>query len=166
MVNVNTAEILGVASGTGESSRSGLLLGGFGAGGGGFGGGSIDMGSSDFRDTILGEATHAATDDLSTELIDNDARIPATERKIKGLIAYVDGSSLILNVGSSHGVSEGMELKVERVKDVVKDPATGKVLRELTEAVGTCQVTSVDEGSSEAVVASGSGFEVGDVVAN
>lgn len=166
IIDVNTAEILGVASGTGESSRSGLLLGGFGAGGGGFGGGSIDMGSSDFRDTILGEATHAAADDLSEELIDNDARIPVLERKVKGLIAYVDGSSLILNVGSNHGVAEGMELRVERVKDVVKDPATGEVLRELTEAVGTCRVTSVDDGSSEAVVVSGSGFAVGDVVAN
>lgn len=166
MVNVNTAEIVAVAEGTGESSRSGLLLGGFGAGGGGFGGGSIDMGSSDFRDTILGEATHAAADDLSVELVENDSRIPVVERKVKGLIAYVDGSSLILNVGSNHGVSEGMELSVERVKDVVKDPATGKVLRELTEAVGICRVTSVDEGSSEAVIVSGSGFAVGDVVAN
>ena len=166
VVNIDTAEILAVAEGKGESSRSGLLLGGAGGGGGGFGGGGIDMGSSDFRETILGEATHAATDALTVDLLTANDRIPAVERVIKGLVAYVDGTLVILNVGADHGVKEGSELKVERVNKVIKDPATGNVLRELTDQVGTLRVTKADGTSSEAVVVSGSGIQVGDVVKN
>ncbi|UCF38329.1 MAG: curli production assembly protein CsgG [Acidobacteriota bacterium] len=165
VIDVNTAEILAVADAKAESSRSGLLLGGFGAGGGGFGGGSIDMGSSDFRETILGEAVHGAAEDLTAELIAADSRIPVTERVISGLIAYADSGLIIVNVGSSHGVTEGMELSVERIVNTIKDPATGKVLRELTDTVARIRVTKVDEGSSEATLVSGSGeIAVGDVV--
>jgi curli biogenesis system outer membrane secretion channel CsgG len=166
VVDIDTAEILAVAEGKGESSRSGLLLGGFGSGGGGFGGGAIDMSSSDFRETILGEATHSAAESLTSDLLTADERIPVKERVIRGLIAYVEGNLVILNVGSSHGVQEGTELNVERVKQTIKDPATGNILRELTDTIGTIRVTKADDGSSEATIISGTGFEVGDVVKN
>jgi hypothetical protein len=48
----------------------------------------------------------------------------------------------------------------------VKDPATGKVLREITAPVGTIRVTQVDEGSAEAAILSGTGIQVEDVVKN
>jgi curli biogenesis system outer membrane secretion channel CsgG len=166
IINVNTGEIVAVADGTGESKRSGLMLGGIGAGGGGIGGGGIDMGSSDFRETILGEAVHAAVDDLSTELLEADAKIPQVERKVEGLVAFVDGGLVIINVGSKNGVESGMELSVERIKTSVKDPATGKVLREITDPIGTIRITQVDEASAEATVVSGNGIQVKDVVKN
>ena len=65
IVDTTTGEILAVAKGRGESSRSGLMLGGYGGGGGGAGAGSIDMSSSDFRETILGEAVELAVQQLS-----------------------------------------------------------------------------------------------------
>lgn len=164
LVDVNTGEIVAVAAGKGESSRKGLLLGGAGGGGGGFGGGGIDMGSSDFRETILGEATYKAVEELAAKLIEAEAKIPEVKREIRGLVAYADADSLILNVGSSHGVKVGDQLAVLRVKQVIKDPATGNVLRELTDSVGQIRVTEVDEASSVATVISGSGFQVGDVV--
>jgi curli biogenesis system outer membrane secretion channel CsgG len=166
VVDVNTGEILAVADGEATSKRSGLLLGGAGGGGGGFGGGSIDMGSSDFRETILGEATHAAVTELSTELIEADPRIPVNAIKIKGQVAYADEGLIILNVGASHGVTAGMELNVERVNKVIKDPASGRVLRELTDQVARIRITSADEGSSEAEIISGGGIQVGDTVRN
>ena len=166
VVNIDTAEILGVAEGKGESSRSGLMLGGGGAGGGGFGAGGIDMSSSDYRETIIGEATHAAAEALTSELISANERIPMREVVVKGLIAYADGGLVIVNVGSNQGVKAGMELKVERIRDVIKDPATGNVLRELTDQVGTIRISKADAGSSEATIVSGSGFQVGDVVKN
>ncbi len=171
IVDINTSEILGVAEGSGESSRKGMLLAGSGGGGGSAGGGSFDMGSSNFRDTILGEAVHAAAEQLSQGLIDSSGRIPVTEVtkrtvSIKGLVAFAQDSLVVLNVGSDHGVSPGMELSVERITQVIKDPATGNVLRELTEKVGTIKVTKVDAGSAEATAISGSGFLVGDVVRN
>lgn len=164
VIDVDTGEILAVGAGIGESSRSGLLLAGFGGGRGGFGGGGIDMRSRDFRDSIIGEATYESVEKLSLELIDARPRIRAREVEVRGLVAHVSGTSLILNVGSGVGVEVGARLNVLRVTQTVTDPATGRVLRELTEPVGQIQVTEVDDRSSVGVVVSGSGFRVGDVV--
>ena len=67
MIDSSTGEIMASAKGDGVSSRSGLLLGGGGAGGGGAGGGGFSMGSSDYRDTILGEATEMAVKQVVDE---------------------------------------------------------------------------------------------------
>lgn len=67
MIDTSTGEIMVAARGQAESSRSGLLLGGGGGKWGGAGAGEISMGSSDFRETILGEATEKAV----TQVIEN-----------------------------------------------------------------------------------------------
>lgn len=164
LVDVNTGEILAVGTGKGVSQRSGLLLSGAGAGGGGFGGGGIDMGSSDFQETILGEATRAAVEQLSAQLIAQAGKVQASTMTIEGLIADVSGDSIVINVGKNAGVAVGMKLAVERVGREIKDPATGKVLRRMTTAVGEIEVTEVDDVSAVARVISGEGFKVGDVV--
>lgn len=69
IIDTTTGEILASAKGEGVSSRSGLLLGGGGGGWGGAGLGEIDMGSSDFRETILGEATEKAVKDVVAKLV-------------------------------------------------------------------------------------------------
>ena len=166
IIDTNTGEILASKTGKGESQRSGLMLGGMGAGGGGFGAGGISMGSSDFRETILGEAVHAAVDDLAKQLIEENGKLPTVEYVIRGMIADVEGSSLILNVGSGAGLKAGDTLKILRVKRTVKDPATGKVLREITTSLGEARIDEVDEGSSMATVISGSDVKVGDLVRN
>lgn len=164
LVDVNTGEILAVATGKGESSRSGLLLGGGGAGGGGFGAGGIDMGSSNFQETIIGEATRQAVQGAAKELISASGKVSTTKVEIRGMVADVDGKNVILNVGSSQGVKVGDHLKILRVTRTVKDPATGKVLREITESVAELEVTQTDEGSSVAKVISGASTKVGDLV--
>jgi curli biogenesis system outer membrane secretion channel CsgG len=166
LIDVNTAEILGVAEGKGESSRSGLMLGGLAGGRGGFGAGEIDMGAGNFRDTILGEATYEAVEKLSQELTGSSARVPTRQLEIRGLVAHVDGGMVVLNVGSGQGVKVGDRLRVLRVTSTVKDPATGRVLRELTSEVAQVQVAETDEGSSVASVVSGSEVQVGDLVRN
>ncbi len=142
------------------------MLGGGGAGGGGFGAGGISMTSSDFRETIIGEATEAAVKDLSAKLIADHKKLPDVEYVIRGMVADVEGSSLILNIGSGAGLKAGDTLKILRVKRTVKDPATGKVLREITTSLGEARIDEVDEGSSMATVVSGSGVKVGDLVRN
>jgi curli biogenesis system outer membrane secretion channel CsgG len=166
LVDVNTGEVLAVASGKGTSKRSGLLLGGAGGGGGGYGAGGIDMGSSNFQDTILGEATRDAVADLTAQLIGQAGKVEVTTIAIEGLVADATGNTIIVNVGKSAGVTVGMKLAVERVAREVKDPASGKVLRKITSPVGEIEVTEVDEGSAVAKVLSGQGFKVGDVVKN
>ncbi len=164
LIDVNTGEILAVAAGTGESARSGLLLGGFGGGRGGFGAGEIDMSSSDFRETILGEAVSAAVTNLATEVHGAEPKIPRVLREIRGLVADVEGTLVILNVGRGDGVQVGDTFSVHQVIRSVKDPATGEVLREITREVGRLRVDEVDERSAVGTLLSGTGIEIGDPV--
>ncbi len=75
LVNVETGEILAVATGNGESKRSGTSLLGAGGSGGSAGGGAIDMRSTNFANTILGEATRHAVGELAKQLTANASRI-------------------------------------------------------------------------------------------
>src|SRR5271155_2657644 len=68
IVDIDTAEILGVAEGHGESSRSSTSLLGGGGNWHGFGGGNVDFGDSDFQQTILGEAVKASVEQMSAGL--------------------------------------------------------------------------------------------------
>jgi len=74
IIDTTTGEIMASAKGEGTSKRSGLLLAG--AGGGAAGGlGQIHFGSSEFRDTILGEATDVAVKQTAAKLIAAKSRL-------------------------------------------------------------------------------------------
>ena len=75
IIDITTAEIMVSAKGDGTSKRSGLLLGGGGGGGGGGGFGGVSFGSSDFRDTILGEATEMAVKATTAKLVAAKSRL-------------------------------------------------------------------------------------------
>lgn len=160
MVNTETAEIMAVASGKGQSSRGGVnLLGGAGGNVGG-----IDMGSSNFQQTIIGEATRQAVDDLTRQLVAQADKVEGTKIEIHGLVADVTENVLVLNVGKNQGLKVGDVIAVERVLKTVKDPATGQVLRTITERIGTAKITSVDDGSSMAEFHGVGKARVGDAV--
>jgi curli biogenesis system outer membrane secretion channel CsgG len=69
IIDTSTSEIMLSAKGEGVSKRSGLMLGGGGAGGGGGGFGGFQMGSSNFRETVIGEATELAVKQLVTNMV-------------------------------------------------------------------------------------------------
>ena len=148
VIDTTTGEILAVATGKGESKRESFTGFGGGGGRGGFGAAGIDMSSSNFQNTIIGEATRKCIEALSLDLIKNEGKIQRITVKILGRIADVDKKTLILNIGKDQGVSAGDVLSVERVVREVKDPDSGKVLREVTEIVGTVTITEVDAKSS------------------
>ena len=75
IIDTTTGEIMASAKGDGISKRSGLLLGGGGAGSGGGGAGGFSMTSSDYRDTILGEATEAAVKQVVDKLVAQKSRL-------------------------------------------------------------------------------------------
>ncbi len=75
VIDTATGEIMASAKGEGESKRTGLMLGGGGAGTGGGGFGGVTMGSSDFRETVLGEATEAAVKMVVEKLVAAKGRI-------------------------------------------------------------------------------------------
>jgi curli biogenesis system outer membrane secretion channel CsgG len=164
MIDTTTAEILAVASGKGESQRSGTSLLGAGGGGGTAAGGKIDMKSSNFGSTILGEAVTAAVGQLSMQLDQSASKLPTVKVNVQGLVADATGGVLILNVGSRSGIKVGDRLDVSRKIRDIKDPATGKVLRSLEDHLGTVVITEVDEQSSVGRYSGSAPAKVGDVV--
>ena len=69
IIDTTTGEIMASAKGEGTSSRSGMLLGAGGGGGGGGASGGISMGSSDYKESILGEATEVAVLQVVAKLV-------------------------------------------------------------------------------------------------
>jgi len=163
LIDVDTGEILAVADGKGESKRESTSLLGGGGSWHGFGAGGVDFGSSDFQETIIGEAVKLAVEQLSTNVITAKDKLQVRTVVVEGLVAAVEGDSVILNVGAKAGLKVGDQLSIERVSKEIKDPATGKVIRRMSSKIGVIQVTEVDEVSAVAKIISGSGLKVGDL---
>lgn len=166
VIDTTTAEILAVASGKGESKRSGTTLLGGGGGGGGYGAGAVDMSSTNFAATLIGEAVNKAVDEIAEQLDAQADKLPARKVKIEGLVADVAGDTLILNVGTKAGVKVGDTLEIRRLVREVKDPATGRVIRKITQKVGEVTITEADEISSVGTFTGAATPEVGDAVTN
>lgn len=166
LVNVETGEILAVATGNGESKRSGTSLLGAGGSGGGAGGGAMDMRSTNFASTILGEATRNAVTQLATQLTANSSRIESKARPIEGLVADVTGDTVVINVGTRAGVKPGMTLSVRRMSREIKDPASGRVIRRMEDTLGTLTITEADEESAVGTFSGATPPKVGDTVRN
>lgn len=168
IIDTATTEILGVAEGQGESKRSGASL--WGGGGSGWSGGSggFDFGSDGFASSIAGEATHAAVDQLAAQIIGLSAKIPDNQSiastDVRGKVADVSGDQVIINVGKVNGLQAGDSMQVERPYKTIKDPETGKVLKELTATVGVITLKQVDNDNATGSVVRGSGMKVGDSV--
>src|SRR5712692_8812921 len=168
MVSTETAEVLGVAHGKGESTRGGTSLIGAGGGSAG-GGGAYDMTSKNFGSTILGEATNQAVKVAAQQLDQNVSRISAMTAKpvsIDGMVADASGNTLILNVGRKTGLKVGDRLEVRRKVREIKDPASGKVLRSIEDKVGEVVITEVDDTSSTGTYTGSSPAQVKDTVRN
>lgn len=164
LVNVDTGEIMAVAEGQGTSSRSSTSMNGGGGSWHGFGAGHADFGASDFQNTIIGEATKNAVDDLTKSLVGDVGKVGVRTITVEGLVAAVDGGQIILNVGGRAGVKVGDQLSVMRVTKEIKDPATGAVIRRLTTNIGVVKATDVDDASAVCSPVSGTDFKVGDAV--
>jgi curli biogenesis system outer membrane secretion channel CsgG len=162
IVDIDTAEILAVAEGKGESKRTSTSMLGGGGGWGGFGAGAVNFGSSDFQNTIIGEATKAATEALSTEVISGNTKLTVRTVVVEGMVAAADGGQIVLNVGGRAGIKVGDRMNIERISREIKDPETGKVIRRMTSSVGVIKIVDVDDQSAVGTVVSGTGFKVGD----
>jgi curli biogenesis system outer membrane secretion channel CsgG len=168
MINTSTAEILASVTAKGDSTRTGTGI--IGAGGSKLGteaGGAIDMRSTNFANTILGEAVTKTVTDLARQLEGKAGALPTTTIQISGLVADVspDGT-VIVNVGSKGGVKVGDRLDIKRMVREVRDPASGKVIRRVEDAVGSITITEVDEQSAVGKFAGPAPAKVGDSVSN
>jgi hypothetical protein len=152
--------------GKGQSMRGGTSLLGAGAGGGSGGGAGLDMSSSNFGATILGEAVHAAVDDVGKQLDAKASILPARVITIDGLVADASGDSIIINVGKRSGVNVGDRLEVRRKIREIKDPSSGKVIKRVEDKIGEMVVTEVDDGSATGKFTGSGAAKVGDAVRN
>jgi curli biogenesis system outer membrane secretion channel CsgG len=162
MVDTTTAEILAAATGNGESTRKGTSLVGAGGGGGNAAGAGYDMTSKNFGETILGEAVHQAVTNMATQLDQKADTLPTRKAVFSGLVADVTGNTLILNIGRNSGVQVGDAVEISRPVRTVKDPATGKVIKTVTDKMGTATITEVDSDSATANYSGSAPAKVGD----
>jgi curli biogenesis system outer membrane secretion channel CsgG len=157
VVNTTTGEILFTAEGKGKDNQSDVqVLTGLGAGGS----------STDNSSKLLTLATEKAVDKVVRQFNSksNDlASLPVALPSVSATVADISGNTVILNKGTSDGYATGLKLSIERVSRTVKDPYTGKVIRNITEPVGVIQLTEVDGTSSVGKIISGAAFKIGDV---
>jgi hypothetical protein len=166
MVSVDTGEILNVASGKGESTRTGTSLLGSGGTAAAAAGAALDMTSANFANTVLGEAVNAATGMLANELNAGASHIPVKQLTIEALVADVSGETLIINAGTRAGVKVGNVFQVRRIGREIRDPASGKVIRRVEENLGELTITEADETSAVGKYTGSGEVKVGDSVRN
>jgi curli biogenesis system outer membrane secretion channel CsgG len=163
LVDTSTAEILAAVTGNGESKRGGVSLLGAGGGGSGGGAGAFDMSSKNFGETILGEAVKQAVTSTGDQLDAKADNMPTRKAEASGLVADVNGNTLILNIGSRSGLQPGDALEISRPVRTVKDPATGKVIKTITNKIGDATVTECDVNSCTVTLSGGGPAKVGDM---
>lgn len=157
IIDTATGEILGVAEGQGNSSKGGTSLG------------VVDVSNSDFASSIAGEATYQAVNQLALAINDLSTKIPDNQsianKDVQGKIADVTGNQVIINVGKINGLAAGDTLQVERITKTIKDPVSGKVLKEITGTIAVIKLTQVDNDNSTGEITKSTGsVSVGDNV--
>lgn len=143
LVDAETSEVIASGEARGESSRKSNGFGGFMAGFAGGMGVSVDMTSSNFAETIIGEATMDCVNKLAAFLNEQVPNLATKKIDIDGRVAYVNGASLTLNVGSDAGVVTGDKFDISRILNEVRDPQTNEVIDLATDKIGEIVITTV-----------------------
>lgn len=144
LVETSTAEILTGIAGKGEKKQTNLGLV--------YDWSAISFGSDEFRKTNIGVALRDAVTQVANGLSEKAYGNAEPEGALTGLIAYVSGTKVYINLGSSDGVKPGMVFVVYHILDLVKDPATGEVIDEVSEPVAEISVNEVKEKASTCTV--------------
>jgi curli biogenesis system outer membrane secretion channel CsgG len=158
LISTATAEILAVGEGSGESRKND-------SGGSIFGITTSSNSSSDER--LLGDAATQAVTQLAAQINSAAPKLSSLRPispTVDALVADVTGNQVVINKGGRDGFRPGMVLSIERISKTVKDPATGKVLRVVSQPIGRIQLVEVDPSSSVGKLIAGKGgsIRVGD----
>lgn len=170
IVDTSTGEILNAETGKGnkqKSSTSIALVDYKNWAGAGF-----TIGSSGFENTILGQATRMAVDDVSNRFIQDAVKPgskiygPRDPSKVEGLVVDVEGDQIMTTLGSNRGFKVGdIVVVVQKVKEI-KHPETGEVLKVVYQTIAEVKLFTVEEKCSTGMVVAGSKqgeIKVGDV---
>jgi curli biogenesis system outer membrane secretion channel CsgG len=137
IVDPVTGEVLGAVAARGEEM-------GRARPGGAKAQGGINMSKCTFENTYMAGAVKKCMDQLVQELAKAEAKVRFSRMEARGKVADFDGDTVIFNIGSDSGIMLGDALIVEKVVRQVKDPDTGRVIRDVTEQIGTVVITKVD----------------------
>lgn len=148
ILEVNTGRIVEAIDDEQSTTSTSFAIAGFGAGSG------AAYESQDFQSSAMGRLLTSVADDLIKKIDPTKLVASAPAPVINGRIIGVDAGSVILNVGSSKGVQEGMTFQSFDIKEL-RDPDSGKTIRSEIPR-GSLQIISVSPDSSVGKRISGS----------
>jgi curli biogenesis system outer membrane secretion channel CsgG len=143
MVDTQTAEILTGVKGKGEKKQTNLGII--------YDWNAMAFGSDEFRKTDIGIALRDAVSKVAEGLAEK-AYGHEEPVEMSGLVAYVLGEKIYINLGYSDGIKPGMTFVVYHIIDLVKDPLTGEIIDEISEPVAEIAVTEIKEKASTCII--------------
>lgn len=161
VLDMTTAGVIAEFTAAGESNRTGEVLR---VKPRGHATDAQDILGNEFVDSLLGEATRNAVEQIAEQLNSFAAKIPTLNIEVDGLVAEVNGNSITLNLGKKSGVRMGDKLVIFRETRIVNDSQTGDSLSTIVEHVGDATVTDVAELSATAIFSGPGQALVGDHV--
>jgi curli biogenesis system outer membrane secretion channel CsgG len=148
LIDTSTGEILVVAEGSGKKRMGGAALGS-----------GVDY-QQTFDQGVAQEALRPAVDEIVAQIVGAKSALGslASPPAAPGTVVGVRESSVYIDRGAEHGVTEGQRYDVYRVVDEIRD-ATGELLDTITDKVGVLEVTRVLTNSSVCKIVEGDAFE-------
>jgi tetratricopeptide (TPR) repeat protein len=120
----------------------------------------IDTETTDIRGTLAEElARPAEVASFAAKVADRIAPTLIAAYPLRGKIASVEGSDIIVGIGKKHGAKAGMRLEVVDVGAPVE--VDGEVLGYHQKKIGKLEITSIDDGFSTARALEGGPFAKG-----
>ncbi len=151
LIDTNTGEVLAVATADGEASESKTDVAKADA--------VYSTKTKDFGTSTIGKATMSAIDTIADK-VEHPARpvggggapvpVAASTASYSGLVAYVSGKTIIVNVGAKAGVKVGDTINIARPGQPIKDPVSGAVIKVMMDQIGQAKVTEMDDGTATA----------------
>jgi curli biogenesis system outer membrane secretion channel CsgG len=109
--------------------------------------------NAQFENSTMGHLINDEAAKIAAGIDPSKFAYRAAAAAIKGHIAAIDGSSIIISVGSQQGVAPGMYFDVIKTRSLV-DPETHQTMT-VDETIGKLQIDTVSPGASVAHVVSG-----------
>lgn len=139
LINPDTAEVLAVSEGVGETYRKDVKIDLRDTGG------RLVM-ASGINSPVMNESIAKAVAQLVARLEPELLKLPSRTQVINGLVADASGSGeLILNIGAKNGIRVGDRLQVLRAGKEIRDPLSGMLLMRNDTFLGIAVVTNVND---------------------
>jgi curli biogenesis system outer membrane secretion channel CsgG len=147
VIDATSGQIVQSFSDEQTKTATGLSTAGFG--GGGFG----SYSNSNFTSSTMGHLINDEAAKIASTLDPSKFSTASPAPVLSGRIIKIDGSNVILNIGSTKGVAVGQYFDVNKISHIM-DPDTKKMLTS-SEPVAKIQITSVSSDTAVGKVISG-----------